>query len=408
MDNHPATPNHPPLIGIAGLARIAFAGNDLTPTGMALIARAGADSTDANALLDLATVFLLRANPEMALVHLANALALQQRYEIRASKPASLRLLAFMAPGDLMTNTALPMLLEGADIDLEMLYVAPHLPFPSSIPAHDVAFNAIGESEASHATLLQLQERLQAWPRPVLNQPQLIANTSREAAFELLGAIPGVVMPATVRATRNTLNLLARGDLTVPTIVHDADFPIIIRPVDSHAGRDLDKLDGPEDLAKYLAKTTDESFFLSRFIDYRNPDGAFRKYRIVLIGGRPFAVHMGISAHWMIHYLNAGMTESADKRLEEERWMLNFDEGFAKRHATALSAIAQAIGLDFLIIDCGETADGHLLLFEIDASAIIHAMDPVDVFPYKLPQMRKLFEGFRAMLLATVEARHSA
>jgi len=29
---------------------------------------------------------------------------------------------------------------------------------------------------------------------------------------------------------------------------------------------------------------------------------------------------------------------------------------------------------------------------------IVHAIDPVDVFPYKQPQMRKVFAAFRAML----------
>jgi glutathione synthase/RimK-type ligase-like ATP-grasp enzyme len=354
MDPKSPPPSHPPLVGIAGLARVAFAGNDLTPTGLQLIARAGADPTDANALLDLATVFLLRANNELALSHQANALAMQQSYSIPAKRPARLRLLAFMAPGDLMTNTALPMLLEEGDIDLEMLYVAPHLPFPTDLPEHDVAFNAIGECEASHATLKHLHARLQAWPRPVLNAPGLIGNTSREAAFKLLGAIPGVVMPATLRASRERLDQVVQAEIPISDIVPNADFPLIIRPVDSHAGRDLDKLDSLQALASYLAKTRDGQFYLSKFVDYRGTDGAFRKYRIVLIGGRAFAVHMGISAHWMIHYLNAGMSESAQKRAEEERWMVQFDQDFAARHSAAFAAISQAIGLEFLIIDCGE------------------------------------------------------
>jgi hypothetical protein len=28
----------------------------------------------------------------------------------------------------------------------------------------------------------------------------------------------------------------------------------------------------------------------------------------------------------------------------------------------------------------------------------VHDMDPVDLFPYKQPQMRKIFEAFTAML----------
>ena len=41
---------------------------------------------------------------------------------------------------------------------------------------------------------------------------------------------------------------------------------------------------------------------------------------------------------------------------------------------------------------------GRLLVFEADAAAVIHLMDPQDMFPYKQPQMRKVFAAFDAML----------
>jgi glutathione synthase/RimK-type ligase-like ATP-grasp enzyme len=128
----------------------------------------------------------------------------------------------------------------------------------------------------------------------------------------------------------------------------------------------------------------------------------YRKYRIMLIDGRPFICHMAVSSHWMIHYLNAGMTDSADKRAEEERFMADFDDGFAHRHANAFRAITERIGLDYVGIDCAETPDGKLLIFEADSDMIVHAMDPVDLFPYKQPQMRKLFAAFRRMLADAV------
>ena len=137
-------------------------------------------------------------------------------------------------------------------------------------------------------------------------------------------------------------------------------------------------------------------------MDYRDPDGAFRKYRIVLIG-TPFAVHMGISAHWMIHYLNAGMTDSAEKRAEEERWMFGFDEDFRAAACGSPRGHLQGHRPDFLIIDCGEAPMGSCWSSR-SMPAIIHAMDPVDIFPLaKQPQMRKLFDGFRALLLDVAE-----
>jgi len=118
-----------------------------------------------------------------------------------------------------------------------------------------------------------------------------------------------------------------------------------------------------------------------------------------LIEGRPFLCHLGVSEHWMIHYLNAGMAENAGKRAEEARCMENFDEDFALRHRSAFQALNERMGLDYWGFDCGETAEGKLLIFEADVGMMVHAMDPVDLFPYKQPQMRKVFAAFRQMLL---------
>lgn len=151
----------------------------------------------------------------------------------------------------------------------------------------------------------------------------------------------------------------------------------------------------------------DAEFFLSRFVDYASADGQFRKFRVVLVDGVAYAVHLGVSSHWMVHYLNAGMTESAAKRAEEERFMAEFDTdtGFARRHAAALRGIGERIGLDYLVIDCAEMPDGDLLVFEIDPGAAVHSMDPPDLFPYKRPAMEKVRTAFRALLERSVAVR---
>src|SRR5665213_896886 len=55
-------------------------------------------------------------------------------------------------------------------------------------------------------------------------------------------------------------------------------------------------------------------------------------------------------------------------------------------------------GLDYFAIDCAETRDGRLLLFEAGTGMIVHAMDSADVFPYKQIQMQKIFRAFGDML----------
>ena len=88
----------------------------------------------------------------------------------------------------------------------------------------------------------------------------------------------------------------------------------------------------------------------------------------------------------------------AGKRAQEEDAMASFDRTFARRHAAAFQALHERLGFDFYSIDCAETHDGRLLVFEADAAAIIHLMDPPDMFPYKQPQMHRVFAAFDAML----------
>lgn len=406
--SHPSLPTEHDFIGPAALMRMAYAGTNMTPLGEALLARAGSepDVSSADALLDISTILLLKGNHDVALSIQSQAFRLKQLYHLPAPRGTTgIRLLALMTPGDLMANMPLDFLLEDSDIALDILYVAPHLPIPHSVPDHDVLFVAIGEADETLALLDQLGGAIKEWPRPVLNRAERIIGLSRDRAYKLLGELPGVVMPGTSRLSRQELVSIANETMPLQEYLFDATFPIIVRPVGSHAGHGLEKIEHPAGLFKYLLTVRQETFFISRFIDYSNTDGLFRKYRIVLIEGKPYAVHMGISAHWMIHYVNAGMAESSDKRAEEARFMAEFDTAFAQRHAIALQSIHEQIQLDYLVLDCAETRDGKLLLFEVDNSAVVHTMDPIDLYPYKQPQMRKVFDAFRAMLAHAI-AQH--
>jgi hypothetical protein len=100
----------------------------------------------------------------------------------------------------------------------------------------------------------------------------------------------------------------------------------------------------------------------------------------------------------MVHYLNAGMAESAAKRDEEAQAMAGFDEGFARRHAAAFDSLNERLQLDYFAIDCAEAPDGRLLIFEADVAMIIHDLDPPGLYPYKKRQMKAVFDAFEAFL----------
>lgn len=393
-----------PLMGTAALIRMAFTGANLQQVASDLMGRAAADEADANALLDLATVLLLCNLNEVGEKVQAHALALRRCYRLEPKHPAKLRLLAVMVPGDLMANAPLPFLFEESDILLTIVFVYPDEDLPEELPEHDLVFVAVSQSERTHALLGRLAEGLARARRAVVNSPRGIALTCRAHAFRVLQGVPGLLMPPTRRTSRTRLCQALRSATEV-TAEEDMAFPWLIRPVDSHAGHGLATVAGAAELRDYLAVHASEDLYVSPFVDYRSADGLFRKYRVVLIDGTAFAAHMGISSHWMIHYLNAGMAESAAKREEERAFMETFSAEFAVRHKDALAAVGERFGLEYLVIDCAETRAGELLVFEVDPGSVMHSMDPDELFPYKRPTMARIYAAFRAMLITRAARR---
>jgi glutathione synthase/RimK-type ligase-like ATP-grasp enzyme len=280
-----------------------------------------------------------------------------------------------MGPGNMLNNTPLDFILDRGDVRLDLLFVdASFDPATALVPDHDVAMVAVGYSTESLPLLARLDHILAQWPRPVLNRPACILRCQREVAATLLAGIAGLVVPPMRPIARNTQEAITR--------------PSIIRPVDSHAGEGLARVDTDAELRQYLADRPEAAFLLSDYHDYRSADGYFRKYRIALVAGQAYLCHLAISDHWVVHYQSAGMEKDHWKRDEEAAAMAGFATDFARRHAAALAALHSRLGLDYVVIDCAETTDGALLFFEADSRAWIHATDAETVFPYKTAVMQ--------------------
>lgn len=392
-------------LGLSVLLRAATAGNDLTPLGVSLLEYAQRHD-DPDALLDLSLVLEMKYEKPAALAVQRQALQMRRLYRIRSAsnENPSLKLLVLKAPGDLMANTPFECLLEYADLQVDVLYVDGHTTQERGLPEHDVVLVAACALDENAAALVRIAALLRTTEKRVLNLPDGIAHTTREAAYALLGGVPGIYMAPTTRVSRaQILNLLAgRSDnLCLP----DANYPLIIRPVGSHAGEGLERVSSAAELANYVERSAVAEFYLAPFIDYSGADGLFRKYRVVMIGMTPFLCHMGISEHWIVHYPYAEMIAHPERRGEEESLMANFDTTFAMRHREALRAVVELTGLDYVGFDCAETEDGRLLIFEIATGMVVHDMDDAALFPYKFPQMRRVFSAFHQMLLAAGTVR---
>ncbi|WP_420135656.1 ATP-grasp domain-containing protein [Rhodopseudomonas sp.] len=396
-------------IGFARLTKRAFDGENLFPLWQEMMDKVDAGTATAGEQLDLALLTQLFGHKQAGLSVQTETLAQHQLFRSPcASAAPPMRVLALAADIDMGGNTPIEFLLETSGIELLTLYVVDGVPLPDPLPPHDIAIVIASDSDECRSALAAIDARAESWPAPLLNPPKLIRHLDRDKLYRLIGDVDGLDIPATIPVSRDALAAVAEGSATLQDATDGVAFPVIVRPRGSHAGFGLARIDSCAALAAYLAERDEPEYFVARYVDYASDDGLFRKYRIVVVDGKPYACHMAIADRWDIWYLNAGMAQSASKRLEEAAFFHTFDFGFARRHRTALTGMIERIGLDYFTIDCAQTPRGDLLVFEIDNTAVVHNMDSPDVYPYKPPQMTKIFDAFVAMLERRGAARRQS
>ncbi|MEO5619968.1 MAG: hypothetical protein ABIQ85_03535 [Cypionkella sp.] len=379
-------------LGYGEIVRRAYAGSDLSELTRRLVARLCGPLADPAALLDLATVLQLQGGDlaQEGRVMQQNALRLQRSFAIRHGAGTGPRLLAFVTDGDFMANVPLDFLLRGSDAVLILYFVDAETADLADLPGHDVAFLAIAEAPENALVLARLGWLLAGWRGPIFNNAAaLIAALTRDCVSRFLAEVPGIYAPPTLRLSRQDLLATVLGeDLAV------MEFPIVLRPIGSHAGAGLVRIEDRAALAVWLRQSQEAEVYAAPFVDYRDAEGYYSKARVVLIEGQAFASHLARSRQWRVHYLNADMQAHPERRAAEAKWMAGFDTGFARRHAQAFAALYEIFDLEYFGIDCAEMPDGRLLIFEVDVAMIVHDMDDEGLFPYKKPAMQKLFAGF--------------
>jgi hypothetical protein len=129
-----------------------------------------------------------------------------------------------------------------------------------------------------------------------------------------------------------------------------------------------------------------------------------RKYRVMMIDGQLYPLHLAISSHWKIHYFTAEMTEQADHRAEDARFLEDMPAVLGPRAMHALSRIQATLGLDYAGIDFGLTENGDLLLFEANAAMVVNPPEPDPRSAYRRPGVERIFAAVRRMLTAHLAA----
>ena len=238
------------LYGMAALVRLIYEGKDISPIWDELFSRVNADQTDAAAFLDLSIILLTVGQKDKADLSQKAALEISRNFEVRHGRGTGPRVLVFMTAGDFMANTPIDFLVENSDATLLLHYVDANTENLDDIPAHDVAFVAVGKFEANLPVLKNLERLLSRWRGPILNNaPRRIMALTRDEVAQSFAGEPLILAPPTVRATYESLQNLATGHTELDALLADQNYPIIVRPVGTHAGQGMEKISSREELA---------------------------------------------------------------------------------------------------------------------------------------------------------------
>lgn len=408
-------------LGIAPFLRCSINGENLMPLAKALFVETAENIDNANAWLNLSIVLECIGLPKEAHNAQLQALNISREYLRNAARqPVSLRLLMFVIPGNLATNTPLDCLLEFDDVEIVYYYINDDFDNINSedfqffltdeIPEHDVAMCGFADQSYRGENAALWQQKFAEYLEnnwedeqgtPLINSPKAIGKTRRDVASKEIAQL------ADMNLVMAEVFSIPAEDLANAKLPENLKFPFIIRPAGSQAGRGLEKIDNLDELKIYYQNQQQQEpqsnlYFASEFVDYKSAkDNLYRKMRIAVVEGEPYICHLAISENWKVHYVNANMyDENQQNRRDEENQFMN--QGFsevAEKFADAFMALYEKTGLDYFCMDCALLDDGRLVIFEFDQICVVHDMDRRDKFAYKAQPMARLRDAFRDYLL---------
>jgi len=219
------------------------------------------------------------------------------------------------------------------------------------LPPHDVVFNAIGDADSCALALERAVKLVERTCAPVINPPAAVLGTGRAANWRRLGEIPGVVAPMIANLSRAVLGSTG----AVEALQHAGiEFPLWLRASGSGCGSASLRVENSERLGAALSELPGEELTAIRY-----PVDARRKYRVMMIGGWLYPVH-----------LTADLAED-QHRAEEAKFLRDMPSVLGPAAMAALADIQNALGLDHAGIDFGLSASGEVLLFEANATITV-------------------------------------
>jgi hypothetical protein len=267
----------------------------------------------------------------------------------------------------------------------------------AELPPHDLVFNGVGDADRCREALDRAAAALARTEAPVLNRPSCVRETGRAANAERLGRIPGVVT-AHMREWRRD-SLMAPG--AADALVRDGfRWPILLRALGFHTGEHFVHVDDAAALPSAVDGLPGEDLLILQFINTRSPDGFFRKYRVMIVDGQLYPLHLAVSANWKVHYFSGDMAESAAHRAEDEAFLQDMPGVLGPQAMQTLEAVRDDLGLDYGGIDFALDDRGQVTVFEANATMVIVSPSNDERWAYRVEPVERVRSAVTRMLLA--------
>ena len=279
---------------------------------------------------------------------------------------------------------------------LTTVIVTDHLDPSTALPPHQLIFNAIGDADLCQPALEAATRLVARSSAPVINDPRAVMKTGRIGNALRLRAVHGVVTPRTMMLPRE---LLAGPDGVTAVAACEIPFPLLLRSPGYHTGRNFILVETADELAAAVACLPGSELLVIEYLDARGKDGNARKYRVMMIAGRIYPLHLAISRNWKVHYFTSDMADKPDHRAEEATFLSDMTTTLGDKAIAALEGIRDALGLDYAGIDFGMGPDGDLLLFEANATMVISSPSPDERWAYRRVAIGAVLDAVVDMIL---------
>jgi hypothetical protein len=298
-------------------------------------------------------------------------------------------------------NIPTELLLDGRIFAVWALYAEYHDP-AQPLPPHDIVFNAVGDADLCMRALAEIPRILARTNAPVINPPERILPTGRSANAERLAAIEGVTVPRTALFSRSVLE---RPDVAERLREHGLAFPLLLRAPGFHTGQHFLRADTPAEFSSAVTQLPGDQLFVIQYLDARGADGWTRKYRVMIIDGVLYPLHLALSQFWKVHYFSSDMAAEPAHRQEEAAFLSDMAGVLGSGILQCLARLCEALQLDYGGIDFGVSQDGEVLLFETNATMVIALPPQEPMWDYRREAVARALEAARQMVIARVGKR---